>query len=121
MVKTLTLMKILYYSTSLPLSKGMTWKIPKRLPLPELEVPSPSDASHGARWVEQSLQIRRRARSLPRSSEIVVKVFIGFNGCHEMVISKRDALRGGECVGHADCVLDLHSMISKEPILGFCR
>ena len=56
---------------------------------------------------QEDLKIRRRARHLSRATEIVVKVHVGFNGRHEVVISERDALGGGESVGHADGVLDL--------------
>ena len=74
-----------------------------------------------ARQVGESLKIRRRARSLSCSSEIIVEVFIRFNGRHEVIVSKRYVLSGRESVGHTDCVLDLHSTISKEPLEGVRR
>ena len=54
-----------------------------------------------------SLQIRRRARSLPCPSEIVVKVFVGLNGRQEVIVSKRDALGRRESVRHPHRVFDL--------------
>ena len=59
------------------------------------------------------LEIRCVARSPSRSSKIIVKVFIRFNGRHEVIVSERYALCRCESVGHADRVFDLHSLISK--------
>ena len=54
------------------------------------------------------LEIRRMARSLSRTSKIIVKVFIRFNRRHEMIEAERDALCRRESVGHAHRVLNLH-------------
>lgn len=68
-----------------------------------------------ASQADRCLEIRRRARGLSRSSEVVVEIFIRFNGSREVVVPKWYALGCRERVGHADSVLDLQSMISREP------
>ena len=62
------------------------------------------------------------ARSLSRPSKVIVKVFIRFNSRHEVIESERDALCRCESVGHADCVFNLHPLISKQGFqVGSCR
>ena len=62
---------------------------------------------------KKCLEIRGRARRLPCSAEIVVKIFVRFNGSHEVVVSKWYALGCCESVSHTDCVLDLDMEVSQ--------
>ena len=94
-------------------TKNKTESLPPFPGAPNIsKVSLPYNALDGARQVEKEkekkiLEIRRRARGLSRPSEIIVEVFVGVNGRHEVVVSEWYALCGRESVRHADGVLDL--------------
>ena len=47
------------------------------------------------------------------STEIIIEIFIRFYGVDQVFVAQRCALCDGQGVSHADCVLDLHTMLEK--------